>query len=192
MNCLKNALFVKSTFNIKDIIEDDLSIFVMVGKSNVGKSSFINTLTNQKKLAKVGNTPGKTRCINYYNINKEFYLVDLPGYGYSKMSKDEKENANKLTNSFLKHSKNIKHIFFLIDIRHEPTDNDRSMYDWLLATEIPFTIIANKSDKISKGKSEEMLKIIEKKLFSKEKIIPFSSQDKTGLEYILTLIDSNK
>lgn len=192
MNCLKNSLFVKSTFNIKDIIEDDLSIFVMVGKSNVGKSSFINTLTNQKKLAKVGNTPGKTRCINYYNINKEFYLVDLPGYGYSKMSKDEKENANKLTNSFLKHSKNIKHIFFLIDIRHEPTDNDRSMYDWLLATEIPFTIIANKSDKISKGKSEEMLKIIEKKLFSKEKIIPFSSQDKTGLEYILTLIDSNK
>lgn len=188
MNFLKNAEFIKSAYNMKDIIEDELPMYVMVGKSNVGKSSFINCLTNHKKLAHVGNTPGKTRCINYYNINKELYLVDLPGYGFSKMSKDEKESINKLTNSFLKFSKNIKHIFFLIDIRHEPTDNDRSMYDWLASMDIPFTIIANKADKISKGKSDEMAKVIEKKLFSKEKIVPFSSQNKTGLEYVLDLM----
>lgn len=190
MNFLKSPEFIKSAYNMKDIIEDELPMFVMVGKSNVGKSSFINTITNRKKLAHIGNTPGKTRCINYYNINKEFYLVDLPGYGFSKMSKGEKESINKLTNAFLKFSKNIKHIFFLIDIRHEPTDNDRSMYDWLVSTNIPFSIIANKADKISKGKSDEMIKVIEKKLFSKEQIIPFSSQDKTGLNYILELINS--
>jgi GTP-binding protein len=191
MNFLKNAVFIKSVYNMKDIIEDKLPMYVMVGKSNVGKSSFINALANQKKLAHVGNTPGKTRCINYYCINKELYLVDLPGYGFSRMSKDEKESINKLTNAFLKFSPDIKHIFFLIDIRHEPTDNDRAMYDWLASMEIPFSIIANKSDKISKGKAEEMKKVIEKKLFSKEDIIPFSSQDKTGVEYILDLISKN-
>lgn len=188
MNFLKNAQFIKSVYNMKDIIEDELPMFVMVGKSNVGKSSFINSLTNYKKLAHVGNTPGKTRCINYYNINKEFYLVDLPGYGFSRMSKGEKESINKLTNAFLKFSPKIKHIFFLIDIRHEPSENDRGMYDWLASMDIPFTIIANKCDKISKAKIEEMIKVIEKKLFSKETIIPFSSQSKVGVEYMLDFI----
>jgi GTP-binding protein len=145
MEYLKNAKFVKSIFNNKELIQDNLPTFVMVGKSNVGKSSFINALTNNKKLAKVGSNPGKTRSINYFNINDEFYLVDLPGYGYSTMSEKEKENINKLTNYFLENNKNIKHIFSLIDIRHLPSKDDRAMYDWLVALDKDFTIILNNS-----------------------------------------------
>ena len=192
MEYLKNAKFVKSIFNKKELIQDDLPIFVMVGKSNVGKSSFINALTNNKKLAKVGSSPGKTRSINYFNINNEFYLVDLPGYGFSKMSLKEKENINKLTNSFLENNLNIRHIFFLVDVRHEPTENDRAMYDWLASKQIPCTIIANKADKLSKTKAEEMLQVIRKRLFADSEIIAFSSENKTGVEEILNILKENK
>lgn len=190
MEYLKNAKFVKSIFNNKDLLQDNLPTFVMVGKSNVGKSSFINTLTNNKKLAKVGSNPGKTRSINYFNINNEFYLVDLPGYGFSKMSLKEKENINKLTNNFLEKNLNIRHIFFLVDIRHDPTENDRAMYDWIASKEIPCTIIANKADKLSKAKAEEMLTKIRKKLFADNEIITFSSEHKIGVENILNILSS--
>ena len=190
MEYLKNAKFVKSIFNNKDLIQDDLPTFVMVGKSNVGKSSFINTLTNNKKLAKVGSNPGKTRSINYFNINNEFYLVDLPGYGFSKMSLKEKENINKLTNNFLEKNLNIRHIFFLVDIRHEPTENDRNMYDWLAEKQIPCTIVANKADKLSKTKAEEMIQIIRKRLFADSEIVAFSSEHKIGVENILNILSS--
>ena len=192
MEYLKNATFVKSIFNKKELIQDNLPTFVMVGKSNVGKSSFINALTNNKKLAKVGSNPGKTRSINYFKINNEFYLVDLPGYGFSKMSLKEKENINKLTNSFLENNLNIRHIFFLVDIRHDPTENDRAMYDWLAEKQIPCTIIANKADKLSKTKAEEMLSIIRKRLFADNDIIAFSSENKTGVDDILKIIEANK
>ena len=190
MEYLKNAKFVKSIFNNKDLINDNLPTFVMVGKSNVGKSSFINALTNNKKLAKVGSNPGKTRSINYFNINNEFYLVDLPGYGFSKMSLKEKESINKLTNNFLEKNLNIRHIFFLVDIRHEPTENDRAMYDWLASKEIPCTIVANKADKLSKSKAEEMIQIIRKRLFADSEIVAFSSENKTGVENILKILSS--
>ena len=190
MEYLKNAKFVKSIFNNKDLINDNLPTFVMVGKSNVGKSSFINALTNNKKLAKVGSNPGKTRSINYFNINNEFYLVDLPGYGFSKMSLKEKESINKLTNNFLEKNLNIRHIFFLVDIRHEPTENDRAMYDWLASKEIPCTIVANKADKLSKSKAEEMIQIIRKRLFADSEIVAFSSENKTGVENILEILSS--
>jgi len=192
MEYLKNAKFVKSIFNNKDLLQDNLPTFVMVGKSNVGKSSFINALTNNKKLAKVGSNPGKTRSINYFKINDEFYLVDLPGYGFSKMSLKEKENINKLTNNFLENNLNIRHIFFLVDIRHDPTENDRAMYDWLASKQIPCTIIANKADKLSKTKAEEMLQIIRKKLFADNEIIAFSSENKIGVENVLKIIKENK
>lgn len=191
MNCLKNAMFIKSIFNKRDLLHDNLPTFVMVGKSNVGKSSFINTLTNNKKLAKVGSSPGKTRSINYFKINNEIYLVDLPGYGYSKMSLKEKESINKLTNSFLENNINIRHIFFLVDIRHEPTENDRAMYDWIASKEIPCTIVANKADKLSKAKVQEMLSVIRKKLFADSEIIAFSSETKTGVDEILNIIENN-
>ncbi len=192
MEYLKNAKFVKSIFSHKDLIQDNLPTFVMVGKSNVGKSSFINALTNNKKLAKVGSNPGKTRSINYFNVNDELYLVDLPGYGFSKMSLKEKENINKLTNNFLEKNLNIRHIFFLVDIRHDPTENDRAMYDWLSSKEIPCTIIANKADKVSKTKAQEMISIIRKRLFADSEIIAFSSENKIGLEEILQIIKENK
>ena len=192
MEYLKNATFVKSIFNNKDLLQDNLPTFVMVGKSNVGKSSFINALTNNKKLAKVGSNPGKTRSINYFKINNEFYLVDLPGYGFSKMSLKEKENINKLTNNFLEKNLNIRHIFFLVDIRHEPTENDRAMYDWLASKEIPCTIVANKADKLSKTKAQEMLSVIRKRLFADSEIVAFSSENKIGLEEVLKILKENK
>ena len=170
---LKNVKFETSVFSIDKILKTNLAQIVLVGKSNVGKSSFINSLCNNKSLAKVGQTPGKTRSINYFNVNDNFYLVDLPGYGYSTMSQKEKENINKLIDKYISGNYNIKHIFFLVDIRHKPTENDKIMYDWLVNKNIPFTIIATKSDKIAKTKVDEYLMQITKTLFAKEKIILF-------------------
>lgn len=185
---LKNVKFETSVFSINNILKTELSQIVLVGKSNVGKSSFINSLCGQKKLAKVGQTPGKTRSLNYYNVNNEFYLVDLPGYGYSKMSQKEKDNTNKLINKYIHNNAKIKHIFFLVDIRHKPTENDRIMYEWLLEQNIPFTIIATKADKIAKTKIDDYLLQITKTLFAKEKIIAFSSENKLNIEEIETII----
>jgi GTP-binding protein len=188
MEYLKNVEFVKSVFNKSDLIRDDLPIIAMVGKSNVGKSSFINTLTNNKNTAKVGGTPGKTKCLNFFLVDKKFYLVDLPGYGYSTMSEKEKENINKLTNYFLENNKNIRHIFSLIDIRHLPSKDDRAMYDWLVALEKDFTIILNKADKLSNAKIEASMKDMTKALFAKETMIPFSAETKLNLDKVLDII----
>lgn len=188
MEYLKNVEFVKSVFNKGDLIRDDLPIIAMVGKSNVGKSSFINTLTNNKNTAKVGQTPGKTKCLNFFLVDKKFYLVDLPGYGYSTMSEKEKENINKLTNYFLENNKNIRHIFSLIDIRHLPSKDDRAMYDWLVALEKDFTIILNKADKLSNAKIEASIKDMTKALFAKEEMIPFSAETKLNLDKVLDII----
>lgn len=133
---------------------------------------------------------GKTKCLNYFDVNNKLYLVDLPGYGFSKMSLSEKENINALTNYFLENTKNLKHIFLLLDIRHLPTSDDKMMYKWLYSHDIPFTIILNKADKLSNSKQTESLKMIEKDLFAKEELIPFSSETKQNLDKILTIIDS--
>lgn len=185
---LKNVKFETSVFNTANILKTELDQIVLVGKSNVGKSSFINSMCGQKRLAKVGQTPGKTRSLNYYNVNNDFYLVDLPGYGYSKMSQKEKENTNKLINKYIHNNSKIKHIFFLVDIRHKPTENDRIMYEWLLDQNIPFTIIATKADKIAKTKIDDYLLQITKTLFAKEKIIAFSSENKLNVEEIENII----
>lgn len=181
---LNKAKFETSVFNFNNILKTDKPQIVLVGKSNVGKSSFINTITNQKKLAKVGQTPGKTRSINFFNVNDEFYLVDLPGYGFSKMSEMQKQQINKLIDVYISKAKNIKHIFFLVDIRNKPSQNDRQMYEWLLDRNIPFTIIATKADKIAKTKIEEYIKEIRKSLFAKEEIIPFSSEKRINVDII--------
>ena len=191
MNYLKNVKFIRSAFKKDDLINDNLPIIAMVGKSNVGKSSFINTLTNNKRTAKVGQTPGKTKCINYFLIDDKFYLVDLPGYGYSTMSEKEKQNINKLTNYFLETNKNIKHIFSLIDIRHLPSTDDRNMYDWLEAHEKDFTVILNKADKLSNAKIEQAKKDIEKALFSAHEMIPFSTENKLNLDKVLEIIETS-
>lgn len=188
---LKNMKFKTSAFNIQGLLETDKKQIVLVGKSNVGKSSFINALANQKQLAKVGSNPGKTKSINYYDVNDEFYLVDLPGYGYSNMTKKEKENTSKLINYYIENNEKISHIFFLVDIRHKTTENDRIMYDWLLSKSIPFTIIATKADKIGPVKREENISVIRKTLFAKEDIIPFSSEKKLNIELIEKIIQKN-
>ena len=185
-----NAKFVKSIFKKEDLIKDDLPIIAMVGKSNVGKSSLINALTNNKNTAKVGSTPGKTRCINFFLINDSFYLVDLPGYGYSTMSDKERENINKLTNYFLENNKNIKHIFSIMDIRHMPSKEDKAMYEWLVSKGISFTIVLNKADKISNSKIEISVKDTTRFLFAKEDIIPFSSENKLNLDKLLDIINN--
>ena len=191
MDYLKNVQFIRSVFKKEDLIKDDLPIIAMVGKSNVGKSSFINTLTNNKRTAKVGQTPGKTRSINYFLVDNKFYLVDLPGYGYSTMSEKEKLSINKLTNYFLENNKNIRHIFCLIDIRHLPSADDRNMYDWLEAHEKSFSVILNKADKLSLAKIEQAKKDISKALFSAEEMIHFSSENKVNLEKVLEIIYNN-
>lgn len=189
MNVLKNVTFITSVYDKGNLPNDDKAEIVLVGKSNVGKSSFINSLANQKKLAHVGNSPGKTRCINYYNIDEKAYLVDLPGYGYSKMSKQEKESINKLIDSFMNRSSNIKHIFLIVDIRHNPTIEDKQMYEWILSKNVPFSIIANKADKITKSKMDEYILNITKTLFAKEEIIPYSSETRLNTDNIVKMIE---
>lgn len=188
---LKNMKFKTSAFSINQLLYTDKKQIVLVGKSNVGKSSFINSLANHKNLAKVGSTPGKTKSINYYDVNDEFFIVDLPGYGYSNMTKKEKENTSKLINYYIENTTNISHIFFLVDIRHKPTENDRIMYDWLTSKAIPFTIIATKADKIGTTKQKENMLVITKALFAKENIIPFSSENRLNLEVIEDVIYKN-
>ena len=188
---LKNMKFKTSAFSINQLLHTDKKQIVLVGKSNVGKSSFINCLANHKNLAKVGSTPGKTKSINYYDVNDEFFIVDLPGYGYSNMTKKEKENTSKLINYYIENTTNISHIFFLVDIRHKPTENDRIMYDWLTSKDISFTIIATKADKIGTTKQKENMLVITKALFAKENIIPFSSENRLNLEVIEDIIYKN-
>lgn len=188
---LKNVKFETSVFCKDKIIKTDLKQIVLVGKSNVGKSSFINALTNNSKLAYVGNSPGKTQCLNYYNVNNEFYIVDLPGYGYSKMSQAQKKLVNNLVDTYITNTHQITHIFLLLDIRHEPTNNDKLMYDWLVSQDIPFTIIANKADKIAKTKIDEHIQIIRKGLFAKEEIFAFSSENKLNIDTVENIILDN-
>lgn len=186
---IKKPEFKISAVNPKQYPDDGLPQIVLVGKSNVGKSSFINAISNQKKLAKVGQTPGKTRSINYYNVNNEFYIVDLPGYGYSTMSEKEKMKINKLIDTYISKTSQIKHIYFLVDIRNNPSINDRQMYEWLLSKNISFSIIATKADKIAKTKLEDYTKNISKCLFAKEKITPFSSDKKINVDVICNEIE---
>lgn len=188
---INNIKYETSAFSKKNILKTDKKQIVLVGKSNVGKSSFINSIANQKRLAKVGKTPGKTKSLNYYNVNNEYYIVDLPGYGYSTMTKQEKLKTSEMINEYVHNNPNIAHIFFLVDIRHKPTNDDRIMYDWLIEQNIPFTIIATKADKIAKTKIDEYLLQITKTLFSKENIIAFSSESKLNLDKIETLIKDN-
>lgn len=185
---LHNIKFETSVFKKDKILKTDLKQIVLVGKSNVGKSSFINSVANQKRLAKVGQTPGKTKSLNYYNVNNEFYIVDLPGYGFSKMSQAEQKSTNELINKYIHNNDLIAHIFFLVDIRHNPTQNDRIMYEWLLEQNIPFTIVATKADKIAKTKIDSYLLEITKTLFAKEKILAFSSENKLNVDTIETII----
>lgn len=161
------------------------------GKSNVGKSSLINTLINRKSFARTSSQPGKTQTINFYNINGEIYFVDLPGYGYAKASKSEVEKWGRMIENYLKSSKQLRCIFLLIDIRHEPGNNDKMMYDWIISNGYKPVIIATKLDKIKRSQKDKQLKIIRTALGAPGdiRIIPFSSETRQGKEEVYEIID---
>lgn len=161
------------------------------GKSNVGKSSMINALLNRKSLARTSAQPGKTQTINFYNINDEIYLVDLPGYGYAKVSQKEKENWGKMIEKYLHTSKQLQAVFLLIDIRHEPSANDKMMYDWIVSQGCHPIIIATKMDKLKRSQVSKHIKMVRQGLglLPETRLIPFSSVTKQGREEIWNLVE---
>lgn len=187
----KNPKFEISAVNPKQYPKNNLPEIVLVGKSNVGKSSFINTMINRKKLARTSSQPGKTRQLNFYNIDNKFYFVDLPGYGYSKMSKKEQEQVGKFTEEYLLKRKQIVLIIFLVDIRHSPTPNDKLMYSYVVSSKLPFIIIANKADKIAITKVQDATKQIQKQLnpIGDTICLPFSAERKIYSEDVWKKIE---
>ena len=170
--------------------ETALPEVAFAGKSNVGKSSLINALMCRKSYARTSAQPGKTQTINFYNINEEIYFVDLPGYGYAKASKTEVEKWGRMIEKYLKTSKQLRCIFLLIDIRHEPGANDKMMYDWVVASGFEPVIIATKLDKIKRSQTDKQIKLIRTTLGAKDvSIIPFSATSKQGREEIYEIID---
>ena len=161
------------------------------GKSNVGKSSLINGLMNRKALARTSAQPGKTQTINFYNINKFMYLVDLPGYGYAKVSENEKKKWGKMIENYLHTSKQLKAVFLLIDIRHEPSANDKMMYEWIVYQGYDPIIVATKLDKIKRSQIQKSVKMVKEGLNVKPgtKIIPYSALTKQGRDEIWELMD---
>ena len=182
---VKNAKFTISAVSPKDYPKGNLPEIVLVGKSNVGKSSFINTLCSRKNLARTSNVPGKTRQINFYNIDEKFYFVDLPGYGYSKMSKEEQVKSGKFIEQYLSVGKNISLIVLVLDIRHKPTEDDMLMYNYILSTNLPFIIVTNKADKIAVTKVDAEVDRIKNILgISYSTIITFSSERKIYIDKV--------
>ena len=161
------------------------------GRSNVGKSSLINGLLNRKSLARTSSQPGKTQTINFYNVNHEVYLVDLPGYGYARASQETKAKWGRMIENYLHSSKQLKAVFLLVDIRHEPSANDRDMYGWVVHQGYDPMIIATKLDKIKRSQIQKQLKILREGLNLRPgtKIIPFSAETKQGREEIWEIID---
>lgn len=171
--------------------ENVLMEVAFAGKSNVGKSSLINGLVNRKGLARTSSQPGKTQTINFYNVNKELCLVDLPGYGYAKVSVEAKQQWGKLIERYLHGSKQLKAVFLLVDIRHDPGANDKLMYDWICHNGYDPIIIATKLDKIKRSQLQKQLKAIREGLNVKPGtvVIPFSAETKQGREEIWALIE---
>ena len=189
---IKNPEFKISAVNPKQSPNDGLPQIVLVGKSNVGKSSFINTMVNRKKLARTSSEPGKTRQINFYNMDNKFYFVDLPGYGYSKMSKSEQVKVGSFIEEYLAKSTNIALIIFLIDIRHSPTENDKLMYRYIIDTNKPCIVVANKADKIAVTKVDIQVRNLQDELnpLHDLKFYPFSSERKIYTEGIWEEIEN--
>lgn len=188
---VKNSEFTISAVSPKQYPADDLKQIVLVGKSNVGKSSFINTMVNRKKLARTSSEPGKTRLINFYKVkgnyeknsesttqDQDFYLVDLPGYGFSKMSKQQQVEVGNFIEEYLVKCSNISLVVFLIDIRHNPTENDKMMYDYIIHQNLPCIIIANKADKIAVTKVDSQVENLQNILNPLKDLtfIPYSSE----------------
>lgn len=183
---VKNPKFEISAVSPKQYPKQNLPEIVLVGKSNVGKSSFINTMINRKRLARTSSEPGKTRQINFYNIDEKFYFVDLPGYGFSKMSKQEQIKVGNFIEEYLFNRNQISLIIFLIDIRHSLTQNDKLMYNYIMQSKKPFIILANKADKIAPTKVTSTVNNLQKELnpLMDNEFFAFSSEKKIYTEEI--------
>lgn len=177
---INNAELEKVAVLEKQYPHENLPEFAFAGRSNVGKSSFINAMLNRKNLARTSSTPGKTRTINFYKINNSLRFVDLPGYGYAKVAKSEKEKWAGIINRYLETRENILETILLVDIRHEPTNLDKQMYDYIIDSGFSGIVVATKKDKIKRSQINKHVDTIVKKLGveHKENIIPFSSQDR--------------
>ncbi|NMA64648.1 MAG: YihA family ribosome biogenesis GTP-binding protein [Clostridiaceae bacterium] len=191
---IKKAEFIQTAVGPSQYPESSLPEFALAGRSNVGKSSFINALTNRKNLARTGSTPGKTRVINFYNVNDELMLVDLPGYGYAKVSKQEQQKWGKLVETYLNTRTLIKGIVLLVDIRHKPTRDDIMMANYIRHTQKDMIVIATKADKISRANFMKHTAVIRKSLGlnTEEIVIPFSAEKRFGIEEAWAKIESIK
>ncbi|HHY65184.1 MAG TPA: YihA family ribosome biogenesis GTP-binding protein, partial [Clostridiaceae bacterium] len=189
---IKKAEHVISAVEPSQYPETGWPEIALAGRSNVGKSSLINALTNRKSLARTGSTPGKTRVINFYNINDSIMLVDLPGYGYAKVSKEERKAWGKLAETYLNTRKTLNIILLLVDIRHDPTDDDVLMLNYIRQTGRRFAVVATKSDKVSRSDHKKRIESIKTKLDLDpgSEVIPFSAVKRTGVEEVWSVIES--
>lgn len=187
---IKTASFVTSLAQYHENDPINLPQLAVVGKSNVGKSSLINALCNRRKLCKTSATPGKTRLINIFLINEQFHLVDLPGYGFAKVDKKEKERWGAMMDHYFQDSTKLMHVLLLVDIRHDPTQDDVAMAQYFRQMDIPFTVVATKADKISRGaRMKQLAPICRQMLVQPWEVIVSSSEDKTGCDKLLELIE---
>ena len=172
--------------------DDDLPEFLMVGRSNVGKSSFVNTLVNRKNIARTSARPGKTQTLNFYLVNDMFYLVDVPGYGYAAVNKEQQKKFGLMIEEYIKNRHELKRVFLLVDFRHKPTEDDLLMYNFMKYYNIPVTVVATKVDKVGSSKKDKNYKqlVDTMKLVVGDDIVLFSSVSKLGREEILAKIDS--
>ena len=186
---IKTAKFTISLDGLRPFADMGLPEIAMAGKSNVGKSSLINSLTRNSKLARTSSEPGKTRLINMYKINDEFFLTDLPGYGFAKASKAERDGWAKMIESYLEGSPYLRRVLLLTDIRHEPTGDDRMMAEYLRGINMNFSVVATKADKLSKAARARSIPAICRALVVQPwEVIPYSSEDGTGREQLLEVI----
>ena len=189
---IKNPKFEISVMNKSQYPKNGLPEIVLAGKSNVGKSSFVNAMINRKSLARTSSAPGKTRQLNFYNMDDKFYFVDLPGYGYSQMSKAEQKKVGDSTETYLKSRKNINLIILLVDIRHKPSENDKMMMDFIKSTGKHYIVITSKADKIAKTKVQSYVDEIAKELDIADNLIfAFSAENKLNVSDIWEVIEES-
>ncbi len=189
---VKNSSFVKSCIKTDDLPQSDLLEVAFAGRSNVGKSSLINALINRKNLARSGSKQGMTRLINYYDINGEIHFVDLPGYGYAKVSKSEMNLWGNVIENYLNVREQLYLVMLLVDIRHEPTEADRMLYEWTKAAQLNYIVVATKADKLSRSQVNQNCVMIKKNLGLPEdrKVFPVSAETKKGIPELWDEIDS--